>query len=105
MTDGGDEVSPECRESVWTLKSLVSGCDGLRKYDQGRCLRYPSLVSRKGLPLNAAISRARMDLHSAWRDIAKILNVLATAASRELVIVLMLSKRNGWTKLGLVNDA
>lgn len=80
MTDGGGVVVPK------NLQLLISGSGGLQKCGQDRCLRYPSLVSRKGLPLNAAISRARMDLHSAWRDVAKTLNMSVTAASRDVVV-------------------
>lgn len=55
------------------FRLLVSGRGSLQKGSQGRCLRCRSLVTRKGLALNAAISRARMDLHSAWRDVARFL--------------------------------
>lgn len=63
LANGGDVGLPgRCRYAAFR-RWFQDG--DLQKCDQGRCLRCPSLVSRKGSPLKAAISRARIDLHSA----------------------------------------
>ena len=45
-----------------------------------------------------------MNLHSAWREVARISNVLVTAASRGVVIASLMLKRDGRKELGSVND-